>query len=140
MKNVKVFLTDGNFSGSITMTSGGSKISAIRVKKDKVSDFNNELNEAGIYLLLVGNDDVYVGESGLETIGSRIMKPHSVSIDSSWHTVVGFAIADSTIGKNELLYMENAMCERVYKKFGKCLTTVPAQKTCNAAFRKSHYK
>lgn len=128
MKNVQISLTDGSYDGAIVMKSG-SKVTAVRVAKNKVPNFHNELDFAGVYLLLIGTNDIYVGESGLDTVGARIMKPHSGTIDKLWHTVVGFVISDPMLGKNELLYMENAMCEYVYQHFGKCLTTVPAQKT-----------
>ncbi|MGI6056906.1 MAG: hypothetical protein ACOYBD_07995 [Bilifractor sp.] len=139
MKNVCISLTDGSYDGPIVMTSG-SKVSVVRAKKGEVSDYCNELEGAGIYFLLIGTDEVYVGESGLSTVGSRIMNTHSGQIDSLWHTVVGFVVDDKTLGNNELLYMENAMCEYAHNHFSKCLTTTPAQKNCNASFRKSHYK
>ena len=38
------------------------------------------------YLLLVGSDAVYVGQTGLDTIQKRIQNTHSGDIDSLWHT------------------------------------------------------
>ena len=98
------------------------------------------LNEPGIYLLLVDSGSVYVGQSGLDTVGKRIVNTHACSIDSLWHTVVGFVAKTKTISSNELLYIENAMCEYVHANYPKCLTSSPSKANCNAAYRKTHYK
>lgn len=139
MKGIQIYLADENYDGAITMSSTASQITATRVSKETVSDFDNELNGPGIYLLLVGSNSVYVGQTGLDTINKRIMNTHSGSIDSSWHTVVGFRFANKTISSNELQYIENAMCEYAHNEFEQCLTTSPAKGKCNATFRNQHY-
>ena len=96
------------------------KILKYKKKKDKyivtfdseeLELYENSLSLPGVYMLLIGNDTVYVGQSGLDAIGNRIVNTHSGTIDSSWHTVIGFCCVDKTIGNNELLFLENALCE-----------------------------
>ena len=90
-------------------------------------------------MLLIGTDTVYVGQSGLSTIGKRIFNPHSGSIDSQWHTVVGFGCKNQNISSNELLFIENALCEYAHANYPHCVTVSPSRATCNAAFRNQHY-
>lgn len=139
MNGLSIYLADGTYDGTIIMTSTASKFSAVRVKRNDVPGYNSELNGPGIYLLLVDNDSVYVGQTGLDTINKRIFNTHSGNIDSSWHTVVGFKCSDHTISSNELQYIENAMCEFAHTNYSKCLTTTPAKTNCNSAYRNSHY-
>lgn len=139
MNGLNIYMADGTYDGAIIMTSTASKFSAVRVKREGVQEYDNVLDGPGIYLLLVGNDSVYVGQTGLDTIKKRIMNTHAGNIDSSWHTVVGFKCTDSTISSNELQYIENAMCEYVHANYAKCLTTTPAKANCNASYRNSHY-
>ena len=140
MKGINIYLADGTYDGAIIMTSTASNFTAVRVDKSQVSQYSMEMDEPGIYLLLVDDGAVYVGQSGLDTVGKRIINTHSGSIDSSWHTVIGFMANSKTISSNELLYIENAMCEYVYANFPKCLTSSPSKANCNAAYRKTHYK
>lgn len=139
MRGLKIYLADGTYNGTVTMSSDSSKISAIRVAKENIQDYENELDGPGIYLLLVGSDAVYVGQTGLDTIQRRIMNTHSGDIDASWHTALGFKFTDSTISSNELQFIENAMCEYVHAHFNKCLTTSPQKANCTKTFRKRHY-
>ena len=53
--------------------------------------------------------------------------------------MLGFKFKESTISSNELLFIENAMCEYVYEHFNRCLTTSPQKKNCTKTFRKRHY-
>ena len=139
MNSLNIYMADGTYEGPIIMSSTASKFTAVRVKKMDVAMYANELDMPGIYLLLVGNDSVYVGQSGLDTVKKRIQNTHSGNIDSSWHTVLGFMCVDKTISSNELLFMENAMCEYVHGKYPKCLTTSPSKANCNAKYRQEHY-
>lgn len=139
MKGIKIYLADGTYDGAITMESTASKFTAARIPKSEVSQYSLDLEDPGIYFLLIGGDSVYVGQSGLDTVRKRIMNTHSGTIDSSWHTVLGFMATDKTISSNELLYIENAMCEYAHQTYGTCLTTTPSKVNCNAAYRKSHY-
>lgn len=139
MRGLKIYLADGTYQGTVTMSSDSSKISAIRVAKENIQDYENELDGPGIYLLLVGSDAVYVGQTGLDTIQRRIMNTHSGDIDASWHTVLGFKFTDLTISSNELQFIENAMCEYAHTHFSRCLTTSPKKANCTKAFRKRHY-
>ena len=133
MNSLNLYMADGTYEGPIIMSSTTSKFTAVRVKKMDMAMYANELDMPGIYLLLVGNDSVYVGQSGLDTVKKRIQNTHSGDIDSSWHTVLGFMCVDKTISSNELLFMENAMCEYVHAKYPHCLTTSPSKANCNAA-------
>ena len=139
MRGLRIYLADGTYNGTVTMSSDSSKISAIRVTRENISNYENELDGAGVYMLLVGSNAVYVGQTGLDTIQKRIQNTHSGNIDSSWHTVLGFKFTDSTISSNELLFIENAMCECAHAHFNRCLTTSPQKKNCTKAFRKRHY-
>ena len=139
MHDVNIFLEDEDFNGTVIMTSRESKIKATRVSKNRVSDFERDLNGLGIYLLLIDNDSIYVGETGLDTLKNRIMNKHTGEIDNRWHTVLAFKFDSPNITKNELLYMENAMCEYVFNHYGSCETTNPSRDKCNNKYRKSKY-
>lgn len=139
MKSVSIFLADTDIDGAVLINSPSSHFTAARVPKDELDLYENSLSLPGVYLLLIGEDTVYVGQSGLDAIGNRIVNTHSGSIDSSWHTVIGFCCVDKTIGNNELLFLENALCEYVHTNFPHCATTTPAKKNCNSKYRNSHY-
>ena len=139
MFDVKIHLADATFDGAVTMSSATSKFSAIRIDKSLVSMYANDLNNPGIYFLLIGTDTVYVGQSGLDVIGKRIMNTHSGSIDKDWHTVLAFPCSGINMSANEFLFLENAMCEYVHKHFAHCATSTPSQKNCNADYRSIHY-
>ena len=139
MKGIEIYLADEDYNGAMILKCSSSSCLAVRAEKKDVVQYN-ELNAPGIYFLLVDNDSVYVGQSGLDTVAKRIMNTHSGSIDSSWHTVVGFIDKSNTLQGNELLYIENAMCEYAHKNFSKCLTSAPSKANCNVSYRKSHYK
>lgn len=139
MNRLSIYLADGTFDGPITMSSPASSFTAIRVKRDDMDQYVEDLNKPGIYLLLIGNDTVYVGQSGLDTIGKRALNTHSGSIDSTWHTLVAFACKETTISSNELLFIENALCEYAHAHYPKCATTTPTKANCNAVYRNSHY-
>ena len=76
-------MADGSYDGSVIMRSDSSKISAVKVKKEDIPEYETDLDGPGIYMLLIGNDSVYVGQTGLDTIKKRIMNTHSGDIDSS---------------------------------------------------------
>ena len=139
MKGIHLYSAGEDYDGPITMKCSASKFTVVRIPKDEVAQYSFDMDEPGIYFLLIGSDSVYVGQSGLHTVGKRIMNTHSGTIDALWHTVVGFMTADKTISSNELLFIENAMCEYVHATYGSCLTTTPAKANCNATYRKTHY-
>ncbi len=139
MKGIEIYLADGDYNGAMILNCSSSSCLAVRVEKKEVFQYN-ELNAPGIYFLLIGSASVYVGQSGLDTVAKRIMSTHSGGIDSSWHTVVGFVDKSNTLQGNELLYIENAMCEYAHKNFSECLTSSPAKVNCNSTYRNSHYK
>ena len=139
MDRLSIYLADGTFDGPITMTSPASSFTAIRVRREDMGLYLEDLNKPGIYLLLIGNDTVYVGQSGLDTIGKRVLNTHSGTIDSTWHTLVAFACKETTISSNELLFIENAMCEFAHAKYPHCATTTPSKANCNASYRNAHY-
>ena len=93
MNGLNLYLADGTLGGPVIMTSATSFFNAVRVKRADIPNYTNDLNYLGVYILLIGTDTVYVGQSGLSTIGKRIFNPHSGSIDSQWHTVVGFGVS-----------------------------------------------
>ena len=90
MRGLRIYLADGTYTGTVTMSSDSSKISAIRVTRENISNYENELGGPGVYLLLVGSNVIYVGQTGLDTIQKRIQNTHSGNIDSLWHTVSVF--------------------------------------------------
>lgn len=139
MNGLTLYMADGTYTGPMVMSSTASKFTAVRVKRMELPTYTNELDGPGVYFLLVGNDSVYVGQSGLRTVGERIVNTHSGSIDSSWHTVVGFVCSSNTISANELLFIENAMCEYAHANYPKCLTSTPSKANCNAQYRNQHY-
>ena len=139
MRGLNIYMADGTMSGSIIMSSPTSIFNAVRVKKMDVPQYTNDLNYPGVYMLLIGNDTVYVGQSGLNTIGKRIFNTHSGNIDNSWHTVVGFGCKNQNISGNELLFIENALCEFAHATYAHCVTTTPSKNNCNATYRNQHY-
>lgn len=139
MNRLNIYLVDGTYDGSILMSSPASKFTAVRVKKDEIAQYANDLDMPGVYMLLIDDDTVYVGQSGLDSVGKRVLNTHSGSIDSSWHTMLGFCCIDKTISSNELLFIENALCEYAHNNYGHCVTTTPSKANCNAAYRNQHY-
>lgn len=139
MHNLNINLFNGSYDGPVVMTSSQSKVTLIRAAKQNISEVNSILEGPGVYFLLVGTDDIYVGQSSHDSVGKRIMNTHSGTIDSSWHTVIGFVFSSGGVSSDELLYMENAMCEYVYKRFNKCLTVNPARNKCTDNYRNHHY-
>ena len=139
MNRLSIYLTDGTFDGPICMSSPASSFTAVRVPKQDIELFSADLDKPGVYMLLIGTDTVYVGQSGLDTIRKRVMNTHSGSIDSSWHTLVGFACNQTTISSNELLFIENALCEYAHAHFAHCATTTPSKANCNEHYRNTHY-
>ena len=114
-------------------------VTAIRVKRAIMSKCLMSLNKPRVYLLLIGNDTVYVGQTGLNSIANRVKSPHSGNIDTTWHTLVAFACLSPSISSNELLFIENALCEYVHTHYPKCATITPATGNCNDSYRISHY-
>ena len=138
MEKLMIYLDNGTYDGAVIMESVASNIKAVHVKKEDVKNFSNELKKQGIYFLLIGDDEVYVGEAGIDSIENRIMRPHSDKIDSMWHSVLAFSWKN-TISENELLFLENALCEYADANFSKCWTKNPSKENCNAKYRREHY-
>lgn len=141
MKSVNLYFAENDIEGALSISSNLSKIMLTRLEKAKVAFDQDGLNGSGIYFLLIGTNKIYVGETGLDTLKKRILNKHTGDIDKLWHTVVGFKILDNMISKNELLYLENALCEYVHSHAEyECLTTNPSKTVCNVAYRDKHYK
>lgn len=141
MKSVNLYFAENDIEGALSISSNLSKIMLTRLEKAKVAFDQDGLNGSGIYFLLIGTNKIYVGETGLDTLKKRILNKHTGDIDKLWHTVVGFKILDNMISKNELLYLENALCEYVHNHAEyECLTTNPSKTVCNVAYRDKHYK
>lgn len=139
MRGLYIYMADGSFDGPTIIHSDSSKIAAVRVSKKEISEYETDLDGPGIYMLLVGSDSVYVGQTGLDTIAKRILNTHTGDIDSLWHTVIAFKFNDKTVSQNELEFIENAMCEYAYQNYSECLTTTPAKAKCNTTYRNQHY-
>ena len=141
MKSVNLYFAENDIEGALSKSSNLSKISVIRLEKTKVNSDKEGLNGPGIYFLLIGTNKIYVGETGLDTLKKRILNKHTGDIDKLWHTVVGFKLMDNMISNNELLYLENALCEYVHSHAEyECLTTSPSKSVCNVTYRNGHYK
>lgn len=141
MKSVNLYFAENDIEGALSISSNLSKIMLTRLEKAKVAFDQDGLNGSGIYFLLIDTNKIYVGETGLDTLKKRILNKHTGDIDKLWHTVVGFKILDNMISKNELLYLENALCEYVHNHAEyECLTTNPSKTVCNVAYRDKHYK
>ena len=141
MKSVNLYFAENDIEGALSISSNLSKIMLTRLEKAKVAFDQDGLNGSGIYFLLIGTNKIYVGETGPDTLKKRILNKHTGDIDKLWHTVVGFKILDNMISKNELLYLENALCEYVHNHAEyECLTTNPSKTVCNVAYRDKHYK
>ena len=140
MRHIEIILETGTFEGPVTMRSINSQFRATRCSRTALADYAVDLNYPGIYMLLIGTDTVYVGQTAMNSIAKRIMSTHSGTIDSSWHTVLAFSCMDPTISTNELLYMENAMTEYAHKNYTHCATTTPSISNCNPTYRKTQYK
>ena len=141
MKSVNLYFAENDIEGALSISSNLSKIMLTRLEKAKVAFDQDGLNGSGIYFLLIGTNKIYVGETGLDTLKKRILNKHTGDIDKLWHTVVGFKILDNMISKNELLYLENALCEYVHNHAEyECLTTNPSKTVCNVAYLDKHYK
>ncbi|MBQ7151008.1 MAG: hypothetical protein IJR94_01995 [Synergistaceae bacterium] len=121
------------------MESHDSKVKALRVRREDIPHFGKgkELSTRGIYFLLMEKDNIYVGQTS-NLLDNRMFAPHTGNIDSRWHTVIAFAFPD-WIDDSQLRFIENAMCEHVYKKYGHCETSSPARENCNEAYRKKIY-
>lgn len=140
MKRIQIMLESGTFEGPVTMHSIYSQFRVVRVRREDIKDYAVDMDYPGIYMLLIGTDTVYVGQTAMDTITNRIVNKHTGTIDASWHTVLAFSCLNSTISSNELLYLENAMTEYAHKNYTKCVTTSPSRDKCNASYRKAHYK
>ena len=92
MNKVEIMLENGTFEGPITMHSINSQFRATRISRADVPDYSVDLEFPGIYMLLIGTDTVYVGQTAMNTIVKRIMSTHSGTIDSSWHTVLATSL------------------------------------------------
>lgn len=139
MKNVNIYLPDGNFSGAVSIWSTMSSFTMIRVKREHINIYSKELARQGVYMLLMGTDYIYVGQTSHDVILKRINDTHSLDIDTTWHTLVAFPFVGAAISNDELLYLENAMCEYIYMHYHKCATTTPSMSNCNIEYRNSHY-
>ena len=135
MNGLNMYMADGTYSGPIVMSSTASKFTAVRIKKMDLAAYSNELD---------GPAEQSGGLAKIKALAApfvrkRIMNTHSGSIDSSWHTVVAFVCSNNTISTNELLFIENAMCEYTHANYPHCLTTNPSKGNCNAQYRNQHY-
>lgn len=95
MRSMNIYVSDDTSDGIITINSD-SKFSVARMRKEDVKLYGSALDFPGVYMLLIGDNSVYVGMSDLDTVRNRIMNTHSGDIDSSWHTC---AAVDNQAGR-----------------------------------------
>ncbi len=136
MTDLHIEMPTAYYDGPVTMNSS-SHFYMVRAQRSDVPLYSDELDKPGVYLLLVGSNSVYVGESSLDTVKQRIFNTHTGTIDASWHTVVGF-MSNKQLSTNELRFLENAMCEYVRERYD-CLTATPSAANSNAKYRREHY-
>lgn len=148
MEHVNIDLYSGNFDGCIKISSLNSSVSVARVTRKGLGAnpeiYPEVLKYPGVYMLLVGNNQIYVGET-TDTIESRIKQAHKGTLkkgklDETWHTVIAFSTTRPAIGKEIVKYLENMLCEYVYTQAEyKCITDSPNKKECTAKYRKNKY-
>ena len=139
MDNLNIYLSDGTFNSPIVeMSSPCSKFKAYKVRKEELFQYSDELNNPGLYFLVIGSSKIYVGQSN--KVGDRIFDPHTGDIDSSWFAVFAFISENLNISNNELLFLENALCEYIHNSCFICLTTSPQLSNCNERFRRKKYR
>ena len=68
MRHIEIILESGTFEGAVTMRSMYSQFRATRVSKADLSDYAVDLDYPGLYMLLIGTDTVYVGQTAMNTI------------------------------------------------------------------------
>ncbi len=67
MNRLSIYLADGTFDGPITMTSPASSFTAIRVRREDMDQYVEDLNKPGIYFLLM--DKIISLRRQLERLG-----------------------------------------------------------------------
>ncbi len=139
MNKLTIYLENGTFSGPVVLSSPSSPFSAVRVARAEMDQYYADLNQPGLYMLLLSDDTVYVGQSGQSTIEDRVKKYHSGHIEAMWKTLIAFSCRKYSISNNELLFLHNALCEYVYSHYAKCLTLTPAREDCNKHYRDRNY-
>lgn len=139
MKRLSILLADGNYDGDVTLKSSKSKIVAVRATRETFQMYTSELNHVGVYILMLGSNTVYVGQTGRECI-DRVFKSHTDGLERNWHTALAFSFPNSSISENELKYIENALCEYAHKNYD-CKTQTPAEANCTIEYRdrQNHY-
>ena len=138
MNRLTIYLEDGTYHGAVALSSPTSPFSAVRVTRSKMDQYYADLNQPGVYMLVLPHDTVYVGQSGQTTIEDRVRKYHSGQINTMWNTLVGFSCHGS-ISSNELLFLQNALCEYAHSNYSSCLTLTPAKEDCNKHYRETQY-
>lgn len=133
MKPLTVYFVGGDWNGDVMMSSNNSKITAVRAARNTIANYNNELNCPGIYMLFLGQGNVYVGQTNGECL-YRVFASHTNSIERDWQSALVFPCAAPNISKNELEYLENALCEIAHKRFT-CTTQRPKRENCNSNYR-----
>lgn len=139
MRDLNIFLKEGNFDGDVVMQSrSDSSVIAVRATRSTLKKYR-ELERCGVYMLMFKQRTVYVGQTN-EKCNQRPFDLHTDNIEKYWHTALVFSIQNANITDNELKYIENALCEYVHKNNNyECITSVPARNNCNMDFRRSAY-
>ena len=140
MTGIQIILEDGTYDGNITMDlTSSASFRAARVKRDDVDKNPDYFDGKGIYLLLIGNNTVYVGQTN-KTIDPRIFERHRNNIHKIWDTVIAFKCLNPKIHENELKFIENAICESIHENPNyNNITYSPKKENCNAKYREVHY-
>ena len=126
-KTIKLFLPTENPDELIIATVDNWTGTGIRMPRSRIIDSNRpELNKPGVYFLFCGEnenngfEDVYIGESGQDTIAGRL-STHVRDYKNGkekfyWHTVV-FYVADF-LDKAKTWYLEHELV-KVARKSGR---------------------
>lgn len=138
MSSLEVYLEDGTFNGALRIKGVSRKFVAVRVKRSQRVLFERELNSPGIYILKLGREKIYVGQTN-KSVYNRSMESHTDAIQNEWDDIFSFSDQSKTISTDELLYIENAICEYAHEKLGHCITSTPSRENCNERYRKDTY-
>lgn len=142
MENVTIELADGTFEGNVYISST-SKFSAWRVPRSSFNEHSELLNKNGLYIFLMDQKEMYVGETRNLYQRNRSTSSHRENLDLRWETLIVFPCSAS-LSDNQLEFIENALCEYLYpfaRNGQTCLTNKkPKQENCNKEYRNSNYE
>ena len=94
MRHFEIILETGTFEGPVTMRSINSQFRATRCSRAALADYAVDLNYPGIYMLLIGTDTVYVGQTAMnlfqsQTCAGQFFNGTSFDGNGNWKTKDG---------------------------------------------------